>query len=375
MEQIFARSSSPWSSPQIGFLCPGSLAWYPWRVQRLAVRRFLLIRLGLSMNPIFKDNFTKYAFLKDLWKGKEHLFERAKDLALQTRFRNTPDVELRTSKDLGQSIVGELKRKFVNPKLPHTPLDRDVAALRAAPLATLAPSMPGNKTTIVDYSALVRTLAPKRSAQARFVGTPDAHRMGLHHELDEAAQVGQSELVRSKMMSDALHGRTTVAPHEKATVGNTFSYAPRETKESYLNMSAAHGRLRDAVKNKGGLSVKERLRQGFSAAADFSRQVSADLANRRKHTQAAGHMSPSIIVDESNRLFNEANQKTVADFQDIRHNISGEAKLLGKRGLRYGEEYVQPGTRRYNKLITNVMSDVDKAGHNSVELFKDKKRP
>jgi len=67
----------------------------------------------------------------------------------------------------------------------------------------------------------------------------------------------------------------------------------------------------------------------------------------------ASHISPSVILRESNRVFHEAPEAVHRSMQDLRA-LSGEAADLKRTGLRYGQEYIPEGGRRWNKIVKKL---------------------
>lgn len=64
----------------------------------------------------------------------------------------------------------------------------------------------------------------------------------------------------------------------------------------------------------------------------------------------ASHISPEVLLRESNRVFHETPTGVSSSMKNLRLE-SGELGDLKRRGLRYGDEYIPEGGRRWNKLV------------------------
>lgn len=83
------------------------------------------------------------------------------------------------------------------------------------------------------------------------------------------------------------------------------------------------------------------------------KELPATAQALKGRTLTGQHRSPGVLVDESNKLFHEADADAKAVMTHARKG-TGEHDIMRRSGLRYGEEYVQPGTKRHKKLLKNM---------------------
>jgi len=135
---------------------------------------------------------------------------------------------------------------------------------------------------------------------------------------------------------------------------------------------------------KKGRAVSEGLRNPQSRAAlshheldelnsyrnkpGFLMKYAPSPGQKKNFPQVASHASPSVLINESNRVFHEMGPEAQSHFKSMR--AGGETELLKRHGLRYGDEYVQPGTRRYNKLVKNIEARIQKDEGKSEKIFR-----
>jgi len=72
-----------------------------------------------------------------------------------------------------------------------------------------------------------------------------------------------------------------------------------------------------------------------------------------KETTFSTHADPSVIIKESNYLY-QLGDKDIKNYYKALRAGSGELLVMKRAGLRYGEEYVQPGSRRFKSLVKKM---------------------
>lgn len=86
-----------------------------------------------------------------------------------------------------------------------------------------------------------------------------------------------------------------------------------------------------------------------------------EIASRYRNafvTHRMGHNGADVILHESNRIFHEATDAERKFFKELRDNPNEEVERLKQVGIRYGEEYVAPGSKRWVKAIKNAHNNV-----------------
>ena len=72
-----------------------------------------------------------------------------------------------------------------------------------------------------------------------------------------------------------------------------------------------------------------------------------------ERSQFVTHMDPSVLIKESNYLY-LLGDKDIKNFWKASRGGTGELFIMRKAGLRYGEEYVKPGSRRFKSLVKKM---------------------
>jgi len=280
----------------------------------------------------FYTGFEKKAILADLpmYAGKagKKLLDKMTTKMVQQRIRNTPGMSF--SEARGRELFKQLRKGdlSVAPHLQMMPGSMVPGIMgRKASLHVLPPESMVNKLLL---------LSKKTRPMGKAMRNPQSRSGVVHHELDELA----SSAARRDEMNPAM------------------AY---QSPASSMMRSAIRGGAMASKAKGGGLSG---FYHGTKAAYPGVRDA---MRVGKQHPQVAQHMGPEVLINESNRAFHAMGEKARSNMQGMR--AGNEADLLKRHGLRYGEEYVQPGTRRYNKLVKNIEKAVRESGGDSSKLF------
>jgi hypothetical protein len=118
---------------------------------------------------------------------------------------------------------------------------------------------------------------------------------------------------------------------------------------------------------------KKIFKAWFQAAKQRSLDPVMEHAATARPTWARGyasHVSPEVLLRESNRVFHEATPKTQTALKSMR-DLSGEASDLKRHGLRYGDEYIPEGGKRWNKIVKKMEGTMPKPPAESVDKSLD----
>ena len=278
----------------------------------------------------FYTGFEKKAILADLpmYAGKagKELLDKMTTKMVQQRVRNTPNIAFSEAKtrDLFKQLKGgDLTAASHLRMLPGSMVPR----MWGKPsLHVLPPESMFNKILL---------LSKKTRPAGKAMRNPQSRAGVVHHELDELASSSARGLQEPAM----------------AYQSPAVSMAQDAKAKGMKAVQDAGGGLRGFIRG---------MKAMYPGMKD-----SALVA--RKYPQAAQHMGPEVLINESNRVFHAMGEKARSNMQGMRSG--SEAYLLKRHGLRYGEEYVQPGTRRYNKLVKNIEKAITESGGDSSKLF------
>jgi hypothetical protein len=287
----------------------------------------------------------KHSALADLYKGpggRERL-SKVLEKKFQQRVKSTPDVDVRSDR------VRDLLKKTRN--FQGSSVDSAVAAglhLGILPASTVMPPLITRPSVHVlpKESLALKMLSVSRNPKIRNVSKLSRSRQGQaitgHHELDEVISKGRG--------------------------GKGMIYTPQTLgarKAVEIQANPQYKNLIEAVKAKD-------IRRSLVSAFKSRKAIAADLKHMKELQKVvpAAHRGADVILNESNRVFHEASPDITARFKKLR--AGNESLLLKRHGLRYGDEYVQPGTRRYNKLVKNIEDSVGSGllPHKSGKLVK-----
>ena len=279
----------------------------------------------------FYTGFEKKAILADLpmYAGKagKELLNKMTTKMVQQRLRNT--LGIRFSEARGRELFKQLRKGdlSVGPHLQMMP-------------GSMVPDMMGGKASLhvlPPESAFNKLLllSKRTRPMGKAMRNPQSRSGIIHHELDEFA-------------SSAARGTPEPTMAYRSPAGTMMQSALMEGAKT--------------SKTKGG-----GLRGFFHGTKAAYPGVKDAMRVGRQHPQMAQHMGPEVLINESNRAFHAMGEKARSHMQGMR--AGNEADLLKRHGLRYGEEYIQPGTRRYNKLVKNIEKAVRESGGDSSKLF------
>lgn len=96
-------------------------------------------------------------------------------------------------------------------------------------------------------------------------------------------------------------------------------------------------------------NLKDAIKYGPKKAALMHAQHGTVMGNKG----FMSHVAPDVLLRESNRVFHEG-VPDAAQFMQRHRTESGEAGSLLRHGLRYGEEYIPEGGRRWRKLTSKL---------------------
>jgi len=279
----------------------------------------------------FYTGFEKKAILADLpmYAGKagKKLLDKMTTKMVQQRLRNTPGMsfsEARGRELFKQMRKGEPGATAHLQMMPGSMIPN--VAGEGASLHVLPPESMFNKLLL---------LSKKTRPMGKAMRNPQSRSGIVHHELDELA-------------SSAA----------KKTMEPTMAY--RSPAGSMMHSAMREGAKASRAKGGGLAGFYHGTKAAYPGVRDAMRVG-------KQHPQMAQHMGPEVLINESNRAFHAMGEKARSNMQGMR--AGNEADLLKRHGLRYGEEYVQPGTRRYNKLVKNIEKAVRESGGDSSKLF------
>jgi hypothetical protein len=117
-----------------------------------------------------------------------------------------------------------------------------------------------------------------------------------------------------------------------------------------LQQAGQHGMTPTKLKwQRNVMAIKDMIKRGPMKAAIDRQMHGAPLGYKGFHS----HLTPDVILRESNRVFHEAAPEASQTMKAFRE-FSREAPTLKRHGLRYGEEYIPEGGRRWNKLVKKL---------------------
>ena len=169
--------------------------------------------------------------------------------------------------------------------------------------------------------------------------TSGAHRVLTHHELDELRAM-QGTVGRSSPT-----GASPFAHFSSAGEAQVNSI-PRPIRGPVMRTYAKIKR-----------QLPESIQKGLSTVGALPR-LSAPGPGGAAAIPLGVHMDPAILVQESNRVA-QLPPAERARMMAIRKK-STESSILGRHGLRYGEEVIPESGRRFEKLRSAVSSEAPK---------------
>jgi hypothetical protein len=238
----------------------------------------------------FWRGFEKRALLWSKGKDTEKFFNLASRLA-SNRARNM-GINIQTYKTPG------LKEKLIRRMLGAKPLPPDKERAMLEEVAGVVGANTSLDKTIVVPKNMISSMSASKLA-------PEARPVIIHHELDE-------------------HG---IADANKITGRKIFW-------RNEWDKTKAMGR---AIKQRSFLPMVEHA-------------LTPKPITPKGY---ASHVSPAVLLRESNRVFHEAPEVVQQGMQSMRA-MSGESADLKRLGLRYGQEFIPEGGRRWNKIVRKL---------------------
>ena len=284
----------------------------------------------------FWQGFEKQAFLKGVLKSD--LFNKAVNAKYKNAIKN-----FKGEFSHQDSIVGAVKSLIKKPSMSNL--------LALTPGMTLRGGQIGVNTSMA-HMVTEKGLNKLRSAP------PTLGAQIVHHELNEAAEMsrkGYGEKGR-EMFTPGI--RDLLSPLRAKRTRDAFRIAGKPPEY----VAKLHGMYEKAPKFLQHPKVKHIL----GAAKEDSKSVHEilDAVAKTPQTriallgkvQTGAHASPSILINESNKLFHEADPRAIEAMKNVR-KTTGEAELLRRSGIRYGEEYVPENGRRFNKAVGRIREE------------------
>lgn len=273
-------------------------------------------------------SLVKEAFLASLYTKKTGgRLSKAVTKKLETRIKNTPGVEF--SHD---SARGLLKKVWSGVRSKDPSVGNRLAHASMLPASAVSISDTNSIHVLPSHSKMLKVLSRSKDKGVSSVGKAMQSRQARaavgHHELDEL----------------------------KSPTRGAMFYGPQHTGRRIGANAVDNDKYRKVAK-----AIKRRDLRGFvSSAREAAPDVVRDVKTLSKASKlrSAQHHGADVIVNESNRVFHEMSPSAAKHMKAMREG--SESALLKKHGLRYGDEYVQPGTRRYNKLVRKVNEAVAK---------------
>ena len=101
-------------------------------------------------------------------------------------------------------------------------------------------------------------------------------------------------------------------------------------------------------------STKNVINHGKNTILNHELDEFSSKYNQAFHSDRAGHNGADVILNESNRVFYEATDSERKVMKELRNLTADELNLLKRVGVRYGEEYVAPDSKRWKKAVKNI---------------------